>query len=37
MEFITVSDLAKKMNLKASELISKLMGMGHDGYDESAD
>ncbi len=28
MEFITVSDLAKKMNLKASELISKLMGMG---------
>ncbi len=28
MDFITVSDLAKKMNLKASELISKLMGMG---------
>jgi translation initiation factor IF-2 len=27
MDFITVSDLAKKMNLKASELISKLMGM----------
>ena len=28
MEVITVSDLAKKMNLKASELISKLMAMG---------
>lgn len=28
MEVITVSDLAKKMNLKASDLISKLMGMG---------
>ncbi|MAG14164.1 MAG: translation initiation factor IF-2 [Spirochaetales bacterium] len=28
MEVITVSELAKKMNLKASELISKLMGMG---------
>jgi translation initiation factor IF-2 len=28
MEVITVSDLAKKMNLKASELISKLMSMG---------
>ncbi|MCD6397915.1 MAG: translation initiation factor IF-2, partial [Spirochaetaceae bacterium] len=28
MDFITVSDLAKKMNLKASDLISKLMGMG---------
>ena len=28
MEVITVSDLARKMNLKASELISKLMGMG---------
>jgi len=27
-EAITVSDLAKKMNLKASELISKLMHMG---------
>ncbi len=28
MEVITVSDLAKKMNLKASELIAKLMSMG---------
>ncbi len=28
MEVITVSDLAKKMNLKASELISKLMSIG---------
>ncbi|RKX79686.1 MAG: translation initiation factor IF-2 [Spirochaetes bacterium] len=28
MEVITVSDLAKKMHLKASELISKLMSMG---------
>ncbi|MEE8440967.1 MAG: translation initiation factor IF-2 N-terminal domain-containing protein, partial [Spirochaetia bacterium] len=28
MEVVTVSDLAKKMNLKASDLISKLMGMG---------
>ncbi|MDC7124432.1 MAG: translation initiation factor IF-2 [Spirochaetales bacterium] len=28
MEAITVSDLARKMNLKASELIAKLMGMG---------
>ena len=28
MESITVSDLAKKMNLKASEIIGKLMGMG---------
>ena len=28
MEVITVSDLAKKMNLKASELIAKLMAMG---------
>ena len=28
MEFITVSELARKMNLKASELISKLMSMG---------
>ncbi|MDC7225897.1 MAG: translation initiation factor IF-2 [Spirochaetales bacterium] len=28
MEVITVSDLARKMNLKASELIAKLMGMG---------
>ncbi|MCK4517016.1 MAG: translation initiation factor IF-2, partial [Spirochaetaceae bacterium] len=28
MEVVTVSDLAKKMNLKASELIAKLMGMG---------
>mgnify|MGYP006287360351 CR=1 FL=1 len=28
MEVITVSDLAKKMNLKASDLISKLMGLG---------
>ncbi|MBN1648996.1 MAG: translation initiation factor IF-2 [Spirochaetales bacterium] len=28
MEVITVSELAKKMNLKASELISKLMAMG---------
>ncbi|MBN2442135.1 MAG: translation initiation factor IF-2 [Spirochaetales bacterium] len=28
MEVIRVSELAKKMNLKASELISKLMGMG---------
>ncbi|MGL4524868.1 MAG: translation initiation factor IF-2 [Spirochaetia bacterium] len=27
-ETVTVSDLAKKMNLKASSLISKLMGMG---------
>ena len=27
MEVITVSDLARKMNLKASELIAKLMGM----------
>jgi translation initiation factor IF-2 len=28
MEVITVSDLAKKMNLKASDLISKLMSLG---------
>lgn len=28
METISVSELARKMNLKASELISKLMGMG---------
>ncbi len=28
MEVITVSDLAKKMNLKATELITKLMSMG---------
>lgn len=28
MEVITVSELAKKMNLKASELIGKLIGMG---------
>ncbi|MGC9312171.1 MAG: translation initiation factor IF-2 [Sediminispirochaetaceae bacterium] len=28
MEVITVSELARKMNLKASELIGKLMGMG---------
>ncbi|QTQ12136.1 translation initiation factor IF-2 [Treponema parvum] len=28
METISVSDLAKKMNLKASEIISKLMAMG---------
>ncbi|MFA7671019.1 MAG: translation initiation factor IF-2 [Sphaerochaetaceae bacterium] len=28
MEFITVSDLAKKMNLKASEVIGKLLEMG---------
>ncbi|MCQ2603251.1 MAG: translation initiation factor IF-2, partial [Clostridia bacterium] len=28
MESISVADLAKKMNLKASEIISKLMGMG---------
>ncbi len=28
MDVITVSELAKKMNLKASELIGKLMGMG---------
>ncbi len=28
MEVITVSALARKMNLRASELISKLMGMG---------
>jgi translation initiation factor IF-2 len=28
MEVITVSELAKKMNLKASELISKLIGKG---------
>lgn len=28
MDVITVSELARKMNLKASELISKLMGMG---------
>ena len=28
MEVITVSELAKKMNLKASELIGKLMSMG---------
>ena len=28
METISVSDLAKKMNLKASEIISKLMSMG---------
>jgi translation initiation factor IF-2 len=28
METITVSELARKMNLKASELISKLMSMG---------
>ncbi len=28
MEVITVSELARKMNLKASDLIAKLMGMG---------
>jgi translation initiation factor IF-2 len=28
MEVLTVSELAKKMNLKANELIGKLMGMG---------
>ena len=28
MEVITVSELAKKMNLKASDLISRFMGMG---------
>ncbi|MBN2736349.1 MAG: translation initiation factor IF-2 [Spirochaetales bacterium] len=28
MEVITIAELAKKMNLKASELISKLFGMG---------
>lgn len=28
MEVITVNELARKMNLKASELIGKLMGMG---------
>ncbi|THB68265.1 MAG: translation initiation factor IF-2 [Spirochaetaceae bacterium] len=28
MEVVTVSDLARKMNLKASDLIGKLMGMG---------
>ena len=28
MEVVTVSDLAKKMNLKASDLIQKLMSMG---------
>jgi len=28
MESVSVSDLAKKMNLKASEVIGKLMGMG---------
>ena len=28
MESISVSDLARKMNLKASEVIAKLMGMG---------
>lgn len=28
MEVVTVSELAKKMNLKASDLIGKLMGMG---------
>jgi len=28
MDSISVSELAKKMNLKASEIISKLMGMG---------
>uniref|UniRef100_UPI00261CFB13 translation initiation factor IF-2 n=1 Tax=Oceanispirochaeta sp. TaxID=2035350 RepID=UPI00261CFB13 len=28
MEVVTVSELARKMNLKASDLISKLMGMG---------
>ena len=28
MEVITVSELARKMNLKASDLIGKLMGMG---------
>jgi len=28
MEVITVSELARKMNLRASDLISKLMGMG---------
>lgn len=28
MEVVTVSELAKKMNLKASDLISKLMNMG---------
>ena len=28
MEVVTVSELAKKMNLKANELIGKLMGMG---------
>ena len=28
METVSVSDLAKKMNLKASDIIAKLMGMG---------
>ena len=28
MDSISVSELAKKMNLKASEIIAKLMGMG---------
>ena len=28
METITVGDLAKKMNLRASDIISKLMAMG---------
>ena len=28
METVSISDLAKKMNLKASEIIAKLMGMG---------
>ena len=28
METVSVSDLAKKMNLKASEIIAKLMSMG---------
>ena len=28
METISVSDLARKMNLKASEIIGKLMSMG---------
>lgn len=28
MESVTIADLAKKMNLKASEIIAKLMGMG---------
>ena len=36
MEVITVADLAKKMNLKAAEIIAKLFKM-NDGNDQPAD